>query len=98
MVNRLSLSFFLLPLLLLTGCGEDPCPYGSLLDSEAGLALTEEEHPTGWGQGDCWSCHVQATLHRSGCSPDVDLAAIRAEVERHPRSCADCHGSNGVAE
>ena len=87
-----------LPLaLLLTACGEDPCPYGSLLDTPAGYTLVAEEHPTGWAQADCWSCHAKGALHRGGCSPDVDLDAIRAEVDDQGLdACAACHGDNGV--
>jgi hypothetical protein len=86
--------------LLLVACGEeDPCPYGSLLDSPAGLTLTAAEHPTGWGQAECVSCHVMETLHRSGCSPDIDPVELQDEVAaRGLEGCVDCHGNNGVSE
>jgi hypothetical protein len=82
---------------LLTACGDDPCPRGSMLDSVEGLELTQEEHPTGWGLDCCSECHATAVLHRIGCTPDMDLDAIRGLVaDDGLDSCADCHGDNGV--
>ena len=82
---------------LLAGCGQDPCARGSMLESEGGLIVTENEHPTGWGQDTCTDCHALASLHRLGCTPDVDLDAIQAKVEQGGiDSCAECHGDNGV--
>ena len=85
-------------LLLLGGCDPDPCARGSMLDSPSGLLLTPEEHPTGWGMAECAACHALPALHRSGCTPEVDLAAVRAQVEEDGFvGCGDCHGDNGVA-
>ncbi len=84
-------------LLLAAGCEEAACPHGSMLESAGGLALTEAEHPTGWAQEDCSSCHAMSALHRQGCTPDVDLVEISALVEEQGLDgCADCHGDNGV--
>lgn len=68
-----------------------------MLDGPNGLVLTAEEHVEGWGTDACADCHVFAVLHRTGCTPDVDLAAIREQVETDGEAvCADCHGTNGV--
>lgn len=85
---------------LLTACGPvEPCANGSMLDGAGGLALEQEEHALGWGQADCWQCHNEAVLHRSGCTPGVDLAAVQERVETEGlASCAECHGANGVVE
>ncbi len=94
MVMRHSLA---LSALLLAACGDDPCPRGAMTDSLEGLVVTEEEHPTGWGMATCAECHAFAGLHRVGCTPDMDLEAIRSWVaEDGEACCADCHGDNGV--
>lgn len=87
----------LLLLLLGLGCAPD-CPNGPMVASEAGLTVTEAEHPTGWGNPDCAECHAFDALHRTSCHADVDLEAVRAEVEADGEaSCAGCHGDNGAA-
>ena len=80
-------------LLLWFGCGGE-CPGGDMASSEAGLTVTEAEHPDGWGRAEC---HAYAPLHRVSCAEAVDLAAVRAQVESEgTASCAACHGDNGV--
>lgn len=82
---------------LAAGCAEDPCPRGSMLESDGALLVTEAEHPTGWGQENCADCHAFDGLHRVACTPDVDLDAVAAQVEAEGvASCAACHGDNGV--
>lgn len=94
MVARILL---LLPVLALVACTDDPCPRGSMVDSAEGLIVTQEEHPTGWGDIECSACHVHARLHRIGCTPDVDLLHVRAEVDdQGDNSCDACHGDNGT--
>jgi hypothetical protein len=83
-------------LLLLAGCDEDPCPRGSMLDGEAGLLVTEAEHPTGWGQRRCVGCHALEQTHTADCTPEVDLDGVRDLVwAEGAASCASCHGTNG---
>lgn len=85
---------------LLVGCGvSDPCPEVSMLDGPAGLRLTREEHVDGWAQEECFGCHNEGVLHRTGCTPDVDLERISERVEAEGvASCEVCHGDNGVFE
>lgn len=90
------LSLLLLPALLLACEGEDPCADGPMTEGDEGLFVTAAEHGEAWGEDDCFACHVEAVMHRTGCTPDVDLAAIRAEVrDEGVASCAQCHGDNG---
>ncbi|MCK6503749.1 hypothetical protein L6R53_10175 [Myxococcota bacterium] len=87
-------------LALLWACqARDVCEGGSMLDSEEGLVVTQAEHGAGWGQEDCFACHAEAVLHRTGCTPDVDLARLQEQVEAQGlASCARCHGENGGEE
>jgi len=80
---------------LLAGCAEVPCE--DMTRSEQGLVVTEAEHGIGWGEPSCYSCHLQAALHTRGCTPGVDLEAIREQVaaQAGTRGCAECHGPNG---
>ncbi len=83
--------------LLLVGCGHDPCPEGSMLDGDEGLVVTASEHGAAWGASQCDACHPSLTLHRTGCTPDVDLEAIQAMVDQDGLdSCSLCHGDNGM--
>jgi len=86
-------------LLAATLCACDDVPCEDMTRSEAGLVVTEVEHGIGWGEASCDSCHLRATLHDRGCTPGVDLVALRALVEAEGlESCASCHGDNGVSE
>lgn len=95
MVIRVLLCLLVALPLLLSAC--DPCPETAMTDGAEGLVITPEEHPDGWGQDECWSCHAWDALHRRGCSPGVDLVLVREQVEEEGLdSCSDCHGDNGV--
>jgi len=83
-------------LLLVAGCDEDPDPCADrrdLLRSDAGLVVTADEHPDGWGRRACFQCHPAWTLHTVDCIADVALGDI--ELAR-AEDCVDCHGANGV--
>ena len=84
----------------LGACGaRDVCEGGSMLEGDQGLIVTQAEHGVGWQQADCFACHVEAVLHQTGCTPDVDLERLQAEVEVHGlSSCGGCHGGNGHEE
>ena len=98
-MNRRILAFAL-ALAALAACGsDDPCAgVSDLLASPGGLALTEAEHPAGWGRSDCMLCHQAAAIHTASCaSAPVDLAAVREEADpEDTRTCVACHGANGV--
>lgn len=87
-------------LLLLLACGgpADPCAdRRDLAASPAGLDLTAEEHPTGWGHADCFLCHQRWTVHVEDCIDGVAVDVDALEVET-VEGCVACHGANGVAE
>lgn len=79
---------------LLVGCLGEPCVGTPMTQSEAGIEVTSDEHPDGWGRADCAACHAQDAIHRDGCSPGVDPVALQDEAATTP--CTDCHGDNGV--
>ncbi|MEM4658550.1 MAG: hypothetical protein QXX77_09050 [Candidatus Methanosuratincola sp.] len=76
--------------------------FGNLFDSPEGVVLTEEEHPTGWGRGDCFLCHPQEEIHQQnrtdfpGVLPIEDIQEL--VIRDGLRSCVICHGNNGVDE
>ncbi len=91
-------------LALAAGCGSSGSPqqsedYGNLFNSPAGLVLVRDEHPTGWGRPDCFSCHEIRDIHtvnRTGIA-NFDLAGVRNVVAAQGEaSCPQCHGNNGV--
>lgn len=96
----------LVPLLALAACGaRDACPNGPMTDGPEGLVVTPAEHPDAWGEDNCFACHDLAVLHRTGCTPGIDLAAVRAQVDEAlselgpdavAPACAECHGAMGV--
>jgi hypothetical protein len=92
--------FFLLALFVLA-CGgggvDEGENFGNLLDSPAGLVLTEEEHPDGWGRTDCTLCHHLDNIHlvnRTGLSIDIQATHDQA-IAAGIGGCAACHGTNG---
>ena len=98
MVSPRTWLFALLAPLALGGCDEvAPCARGPMTDSVGGLAVTADEHPTGWGSAACVDCHALPALHRRGCTDEVDLAEARALIDEGGLvACAVCHGDNGV--
>ena len=84
-------------LAIVASCDDGPCARGSMLESQRGLVVTEEEHPTGWENERCAECHAFDALHLHACTPEVDLLEAQAKVEEDgDESCAPCHGTNGV--
>jgi len=84
------------------GCGkgnDDGEDFGNLIGSAQGPQLTRAEHPTGWGQTECFLCHPVDEIHKvvgSGTGT-LPLADIRRLVDRDGlTSCRQCHGDNGV--
>ena len=88
-------------LLVVLGCDPEPCE-GSrdLAATPLGLELTAGEHPTGWGDGQCFLCHQAFATHLEPCTSvdGVDLRGIYdAAAEGDPAICVTCHGDNGTA-
>ena len=89
---------------LLVSCvGEDNegQDFGNIFNSDEGLILTEEDHPSGFGREDCFVCHPLEVIHqvdRSGTGT-VPLDEIQEFVLMEGlASCPICHGDNGVQE
>lgn len=96
-------SFTLLCLLLFfAGCGDvDPSlgeNFGNILQTAAGLTLTEGEHTIGWGESNCFLCHQADNIHRTDrTGGTVDVVAIQDQVrDEGVSSCSICHGTNGA--
>ncbi|MDP2310688.1 MAG: hypothetical protein Q8P18_32020 [Pseudomonadota bacterium] len=88
------ISLLLLSVLHLACAVPDPCAgTRDLANSPAGLALTEPEHPSGWGSGECFQCHQRWSVHREDCIDDVAVGTIEAGGLE---TCAACHGANGA--
>ena len=89
-------------LVLLAGCADAPC--GAARDlrlSPSGLVVTEQEHPAGWGRTECYQCHQLSRIHKEDCVDGVvvDGSALNDDlVGQDTTACAECHGTNGVAD
>lgn len=86
----------------LAGCGGTPTDegenYQNILTTEAGLILTEGEHPGGWGRAECTICHNLQNIHlvnRTGIAIDIESIHNQA-IDGGVAVCASCHGTNGV--
>ena len=89
---------FLLVCLFLSSCYEDS--QFEHYDLEQ-LVLTSESHPYGYGQENCFFCHVKENIHSISAS-EIELgtrenieAARRGVEQQGVQSCSGCHGSNG---
>lgn len=86
----------ILALAWLLGCPSDERCDGArdLAGSPAGLALTEEEHPDGWGRAACFQCHQRWEVHAEDC---IEGVAVDTEALGAVTDCVACHGANGLA-
>ncbi len=78
------------------GCGVDRQYEDYALRSDDDLTLTQNNHPHGFGQNECFYCHVKANIHQVDRikSPLFGLAKDLVEANGID-SCATCHGTNG---
>lgn len=67
------------------------------LTKEGDLTLAAQNHPHGFGQTQCFHCHVKANIHQVNRinSPVFDIAKDLVE-DRGLNSCSVCHGDNGA--
>ena len=78
-------------------CGQDRAKEEYSLQTSGDLLLTTNNHPHGYGEGNCFYCHNGSNIHRDNNLGTnlVDLA--NSLVERDGiASCSLCHGTNGV--
>ena len=93
---------FILSVFLFAACGDANIPdgedHGNIAAGDLGVVLTQTEHPLGWGEADCFLCHMTDNIHRTDrTGTGVNLEAVRSLVEEQGlASCADCHGTNGL--
>lgn len=99
-----------------SGCGsngeERGDNFGNILASPGGLEVLREEHPSGWGRLDCFTCHEVRNMHvvnrtdlpdcddlpSGSFDPCIDLAEIQSIIGNQGQSsCMLCHGTNGTA-
>lgn len=87
-----------LALVVAAGCDQRRCE--DMTTSEAGLSVTIDEHPTGWGEPECSACHLRGAIHQRACTPGIDMEAVRDRVAEDQTSdgCQSCHGDNGVLQ
>ena len=91
---RLSLLIFIT---LLFSCDQDPQYEDYLIPNQTELSLTEVNHPHGWQQTECFSCHVTASIHVDDTLNTGIIDEARRSVETYGISgCYQCHGYNGV--
>ncbi|WP_457677765.1 cytochrome c3 family protein [Thermovibrio sp.] len=67
--------------------------------------LTKENHPDGWGKGNCLECHQN--FKHTMATPKYPVDAYQALIENAVKAvgtsnaimvCSACHGTNGVSE
>lgn len=84
----------------LIGCGEQyrqTEDYG--LRTSADLTLTENNHPHGFGQTECFVCHNPGNIHNVNRLGDSSFSLAKDLVNaRGLQSCSGCHGRNGVTQ
>ena len=92
-MSRVWLSFLLLTVLVLPGCGIDADE--STLSLESGHLILGSGHGDGgsaWGLADCAACHPLTLIHRQA-------PRIRELVrDKGFDSCTGCHGGNGTRQ
>ena len=87
-------SILLILALALFSCGQKR-QYEDYKWESCDIKLTKEKHPHGWGQSDCYYCHVKENLHDG---PAFDVCSnITVDLDKFTVSdCSSisCHGSN----
>lgn len=87
-------------LLLTMGCADSRQAefYGNIFSPTSGFLLTQDNHPTGWTQTSCFSCHFPDNIHLVDNVTEfpVNVDEIQRIVrEKGLQSCQVCHGDNG---
>ena len=84
------------------GCGSDHDidgeDHGNIVAGALGAILTQTDHPSGWGEANCFLCHNKDNIHQTDRSgTGLNLEAIRSLTETDGlESCSGCHGTNGL--
>lgn len=91
-------SVMILFLFAMTSCGSNRRDFEEYqITSTSDIVLNRENHPHGYGQRECFQCHVIDNIHRDNQSGASTLELAR-ELTRTQgiSSCSTCHGSNGL--
>ena len=87
---------YLIVLFLLVSCADRQ--YEDYhIENIADLTLSADNHPHGYGRSDCFVCHLPMNIHQVDRLHAPSFPFAKRAVERNGlKSCAGCHGSNGV--
>ena len=65
------------------------------LPDENALTLTQDNHPHGFGQTECFYCHVKANIHEVDRLRSALFPLAKSLVEEEGiHACSTCHGNN----
>lgn len=79
------------------GCGGGPAYEDYKLTSQADLLLTQQNHPHGHRQSECFHCHVRTGIHQVDRLGSPLFGMARTLVDQSGlASCSGCHGRNGL--
>jgi len=87
----------LLVFYVLHACGQEAQYEDYEMDSSY-LILTRNNHPHGYGQKECFTCHVYYNIHKGNCFDCATMEfARKIKVKSEDVNiCVGCHGDNGV--
>ena len=65
--------------------------------NQSNITLDQQNHPHGYGQNQCFYCHVKSNIHQVDRYGDPLFSSAKDEVETNGlSSCSLCHGDNGA--
>ena len=98
MASLLRALFFGSILALGPGCERPDRQYEDYeLQSPADLTLSPTNHPHGYARRECYTCHLPHNIHQRDTLGDPLFDSARDLVDQFGlKSCAGCHGGNGV--
>lgn len=69
------------------------------LKTSADLTLTNKNHLHGFGQKECFFCHVKSNIHQYDVFQNGMVDQAKEDIEKSGiESCYKCHGYNGVSQ
>jgi hypothetical protein len=81
--------------LFLISCGNDR--QVEKYDLSGGITLTEDNHDYGYGENECFSCHVRGNIHIDNQTGSSLITLARdLTTSDGLSSCSTCHGTNGL--
>lgn len=81
-----------------SACGQSDSTENYGITQASQLTLTAQNHPHGFGQTECFNCHVETNIHQIDHVGSNQTALARQMVQQSGISiCYACHGQNGVS-